>query len=216
MTTPAVYGKARRHLGRRDPVMKGLMASVGPCRLRPDAGDPFFLLVRSIVSQMISTKAAAAVFARVQAAVGKPGLTPAGVRALSEAELRSAGLSGAKARSLRVLAERALSGELPLDRLEKLSDEEIETHLLPVPGIGRWTVEMFLIFGLGRLDVLPVADLGVRAGARDVYGLAELPTRNELLEMGEVWRPFRTVASWYLWRSRGVVRQSAEGKRKKA
>jgi DNA-3-methyladenine glycosylase II len=208
MTTPTIYGNARRHLGRRDPHLKQLMSTVGPCRLRPDAGDPFALLVRSIISQMISTKAAAAVFARVQAALGEAGLTPAGVRALSEVDLRAAGLSGAKVRSLRSLADRAVSGELPLDRLEELADEEIAAHLLPVPGIGTWTVEMFLIFGLGRLDVLPVGDLGVRAGVRDLYGLAELPTAAELFARAEPWRPYRTVATWYLWRSRGAVPQS--------
>lgn len=186
------------------------MAAVGPCRLRPDAGDPFALLVRSIISQMISTKAAAAVFSKVQATVAKTGLTPAGVRALSELELRTAGLSGAKVRSLRTLAERAVSGELPLARLAELSDEEIAAHLLPVPGIGTWTVEMFLIFGLGRLDVLPVGDFGLRAGVRDLYGLTELPTRAEVQERAEPWRPYRTVATWYLWRTRGAVPQSGD------
>jgi DNA-3-methyladenine glycosylase II len=208
MTTPIIFGNARRHLGRRDPHLKELMAKVGPCRLRPDAADPFALLVRSVVSQMISTKAAAAVFAKVKAAMGESGLTPAGMQALSDADLRAAGLSGAKARSMRSLAERALSGELPLDRLPELTDEEIAAHLLPLPGIGKWTVEMFLIFGLGRLDVLPVGDLGVRAGVRDVYGLAELPTAEELTARAEPWRPYRTVASWYFWRSRGFVPQS--------
>jgi len=208
MTTPTIYGNARRHLGRRDAHLKQLMSTVGPCRLRPDAGDPFALLVRSIISQMISTKAAAAVFAKVRGALGEPGLTPAGVLALSEADLRAAGLSGAKVRSLQSLANRAASGELPLNRLAELTDEEIASHLLPVPGIGTWTVEMFLIFGLGRLDVLPVGDLAVRAGVRDLYGLAELPTAAEMIARGESWRPYRTVASWYLWRSRGAVPQS--------
>jgi DNA-3-methyladenine glycosylase II len=188
--------------------LKQLMSNVGPCRLKPDAGDPFVILVRSIISQMISTKAAAAVYAKVQAALGNGGVTPAGVRALSETDLRAAGLSGAKARSLRALAERSLSGELPLARLEELTDEEITGHLLPVPGIGVWTVEMFLIFGLGRLDVLPVGDLGLRAGVRDTYGLAELPTAANLFKRAEPWRPYRTVATWYFWRSRGAVPQS--------
>lgn len=205
---PAIFGVARRHLGRRDPVLKGLMSAVGPCRLRPDAGDPFALLMRSVVSQMISTKAAAAVFAKVQAAAAATGLTPAGVLALTEAELRAAGLSGAKVRTFHTLSKRVVGGELPLHRLEELTDEEIAAHLLPIPGIGVWTVEMFLIFGLGRLDVLPVRDLGLRAGVRDTYGLAELPTFAELEERAEIWRPYRTVATWYFWRSRGAVPQS--------
>ncbi len=205
---PPVYSRARRHLGRHDPVMKELTGLVGPCRLCPDAGDPFALLVRSVVSQMISTKAAAAVFAKVRAALGENGLTPKGVRAVSDAHLRTAGLSGAKVRTVRELSDRALDGRLPLGRLEELTDEEIEEHLLPVPGIGRWTVEMFLIFGLGRLDVLPVADLGLRAGVRDWYGLGDLPTVARLEEIAAPWRPYRTVATWYLWRSRGFVPQS--------
>src|ERR1700722_13164720 len=121
MTTPTIYGQARRHLGRRDPLLKQLMSTVGPCRLRPDAGDPFALLVRSIISQMISTKAAAAVFAKVQAAAAQTGLTPAGIRALPEADLRAAGLSGAKARSLQEPADGGFGGQLPLDRLEELT-----------------------------------------------------------------------------------------------
>jgi DNA-3-methyladenine glycosylase II len=208
MTTPALFGSARRHLGRRDPVLKELMAAVGPCRLRPDPGDPFALLVRSVVSQMISTKAAAAIFAKVRAALPGERLTPAGVRAVSEARLRAAGLSGAKVRTLRALADGAASGALPLGRLGELTDDEIAGHLLPLPGIGTWTVEMFLIFGLGRLDVLPVGDFGLRAGVRDVYGLDELPSVAELRERAEPWRPYRTVATWYFWRSRGFVPQS--------
>jgi DNA-3-methyladenine glycosylase II len=208
MSTPTIYGKARRHLGRRDPILKQLMSVVGPCRLQPNHGDPFALLVRSIISQMISTKAAAAILEKVKATAGDGGLTPARISALAEAELRSAGLSGAKVKSLQTLATRALSGEVPLSRLHELTDEEITSHLLPLPGIGVWTIEMFLIFGLGRLDVLPVGDLGVRAGARDVYKLAELPTPAELRAIAEPWRPYRTIGTWYMWRSRGAVPQS--------
>lgn len=208
MTTPAFYLKARRHLGRRDPLLKQLMTAVGPCTLSPNAKNAFELLVRAIISQMISTKAAAAVFARVAATMQGAKVTPQALMAVPEGELRAAGLSGAKVRSLRTLAERAASGELPLHRLAKLTDDEITAHLLPLPGIGPWTVEMFLIFGLGRPDVLPVGDLGLRAGVRETYGLAEMPTAVELREMGERWRPYRSVATWYFWRSRGGVPQS--------
>jgi DNA-3-methyladenine glycosylase II len=208
MSTPAIYAQARRHLGRQDPLLKQLMAAVGPCRLQPSAADPFMLLVRSIVSQMISSKAAAAIFAKVKAATGEAGLTPGGVAALSEIDLRTAGLSGAKVRSLHDLARKSLTGELPLGRLEELTDKEIAEHLLPVSGIGQWTVEMFLIFGLGRLDVLPVADLAVRAGMRDLFKLDVLPKAPEMFARAEPWRPYRSVATWYLWRSRGGVPQS--------
>ena len=184
------------------------MSTVGPCRLQPDAGDPFALLVRSIISQMISTKAAAAVHAKVKVALAGA-VTPEAVCATSDSELRAAGLSGAKVRSLRAIAVRAVSGELPLHRFREMCDDEIAEHLLPLPGIGQWTLEMFLIFGLGRLDVLPVADLGLRAGVRTLYGLRELPTAANLTAMAETWRPYRTIATWYFWRSRGAVSQSA-------
>ena len=110
--------------------------------------------------------------------------------------------------ALKDLAERAVSGALPLARLGEMSDEEVIDVLLPVRGIGRWTAEMFLIFSLGRLDVLPVDDFGLRAGVRDVYQLPDLPNRVALRERGEPWRPYRSIATWYFWRSRGGVPQS--------
>jgi 3-methyladenine DNA glycosylase/8-oxoguanine DNA glycosylase len=122
--------------------------------------------------------------------------------------LRGAGLSRAKVLALKDLAERAVSGELPLDRLPEMSDEEVIECLVEVRGIGRWTAEMFLIFSLGRLDVLPVDDFGLRAGVRDVYQLPDLPSRAALRERAEPWRPYRSIATWYFWRSRGGVPQS--------
>lgn len=201
------FRTARRHLGRRDPVLKRVLGVVGPCTLRPDSGG-FAMLVRAIIAQLISTKAARTIHARVEAAVGKAGLTPAAILAVGEEVLRGAGLSGAKARSLLDLARRVAEGELPLDRLPELPDEEVIAHLVPVRGIGTWTAQMYLIFSLGRLDVLPVDDFGLRAGVRDAYGLDELPGRTRLVEMAEPWRPYRSVATWYFWRSRGFVPQS--------
>lgn len=202
-------GKARRHLSRRDPLLAQLIKHVGPCTLQPGA-EAFPSLVRAIVAQMISTKAAKAVLARVETALLPHGLTPAAVAATSAETLRSAGLSRAKALALKDLAERSGNGLLPLDRLTEFSDEEVVDYLLPVRGIGRWTAEMFLIFSLGRLDVLPVDDFGLRAGVRDLYQLPELPARAALRERGEVWRPYRSIATWYFWRSRGWVPQSKE------
>jgi DNA-3-methyladenine glycosylase II len=202
-----VFRKAQRHLSRREPLLRPIIKRVGPCTLQP-GGNAFELLVRAIISQMISTKAAVAIGARVVAALEPHGLIPSAVATASEEVLRGAGLSRSKALALKDLASRAESAELPLDRLAELSDEEVIECLVPVRGIGRWTAEMFLIFSLGRLDVLPVDDFGLRAGVRDVYGLPELPNRADLRERGEAWRPYRSIATWYFWRSRGFVPQS--------
>ena len=204
---PDLFRTAQRHLARRDPVLKRIIAAVGPCTLRPDP-DGFRMLVRAIISQMISTRAAASIFARVEQAVAG-GLTPASVLALGEPALRAAGLSGAKARSLADLAARVHDGRLPLDRLPEMTDDEVIARLVPVRGIGRWTAEMYLIFCLGRPDVLPVDDFGLRAGVRAEYGLPALPGRAPLRERAEPWRPYRSIATWYFWRSRGFVPQSA-------
>jgi DNA-3-methyladenine glycosylase II len=205
--TPDVYQKARRHLARRDAVLKRLMSAIGPCTLRQNP-DRFAALVRSIISQQISTKAAAAIAARLQQTLGSAGLTPDGILALSAEELRAAGLSAAKARSMHDLAEKVQSQTLPLHTLHRLSDEEVITNLVPVRGIGRWTAEMFLIFSLGRLDVLPVADWGLRVGVQRQYSLVEPPAKARLVELAEPWRPYRSIATWYFWRSHGAVPQS--------
>jgi 3-methyladenine DNA glycosylase/8-oxoguanine DNA glycosylase len=135
-------------------------------------------------------------------------LKPAAFLRLTDESLRAAGLSANKVRSLRDLAEKVHTKAVPLARLHEMEDEEVIAHLLPVRGIGRWTAEMFLIFSLGRLDVLPVDDFGLRAGVRDVYTLGELPDKASLIERAEAWRPYRSIATWYFWRSRGVVPQS--------
>lgn len=201
------FRKAQRHLSRRDPLLRQLIKRVGPCTLQP-GGEAFPLLVRAIISQMISTKVAKTIAARVEDALHPVGLAASAVAAASDEVLRGAGLSRAKVLALKDLAQKALSGELPLDRLPDMSDEEVIASLVSVRGIGRWTAEMFLIFSLGRLDVLPVDDFGLRAGVRDVYELTELPNRAELRERGEIWHPYRSIATWYFWRSRGAVPQS--------
>jgi len=184
-----------------------LIKHVGPCTLQPGA-DPFSSLVRAIIAQLISTKAARTIAARVEALLHPHELTPRAMSAVSEEKLRSAGLSRIKAQALIDLASRAENGELPLDRLTELTDDEVIERLIPVRGIGRWTAEMFLIFALGRLDVLPVDDLGLRAGVRELYRLPALPVKAQLRQLGEVWRPYRSVATWYFWRGRGGVPQS--------
>jgi DNA-3-methyladenine glycosylase II len=204
------YQKARRHLARRDPVLKELIRQVGPCTLQLHP-DRFITLVRSIVSQQISTKAAASIYKRLEASLKPKRVRPATLVAVSEKTLREAGLSEAKARSVLDLAQKVHRKEVPLDKLHELDDEEAIQSLIPVRGIGRWTAEMFLMFCLGRPDVLPVADLGLRVGVQRQFGLAEQPGRAELEKLAEPWRPYRSIATWYMWRSLGFVPQSEPG-----
>jgi len=204
---PALVAKGRRHLARRCPVLKQLIRTVGAYTLQPDGSNRFGMLVRSIVAQQISSKAAMAIHGRLVQAVGNP-VTPKALLKAKDDVLRAAGLSAGKLLSLGDLAEKVHSREVPLDELHTWHDEAVIEHLIPVRGIGRWTAQMFLIFALGRLDVLPVDDLGLRAGTHRAYGLPELPRRKELEALAEPWRPYRTIATWYFWRSLGAVPQS--------
>ena len=206
MSTPE-FLKARRHLSRRDAVMKSLVRAVGPCTLQTN-DDHFAVLAKSIVSQQISTKAALAISARLVKSLGRRGLKPAAVLDLDDETMRAAGLSANKQKSLRDLASKCHSKEVPLKDLPGMSDEEVIAALLPVRGIGRWTAEMFLMFSLGRRDVLPVGDFGLRNGVMKNYGLPDLATKAQLEEFGEPWRPYRSIATWYVWRSLGPVPQS--------
>ncbi len=203
----ASFAQAQRHLSRRDPVLRRLIRSVGPCTLTYRA-DRFGSLVRSIISQQISTKAAAAITARLEQLTGADGLTPTSILALSNESLRGAGLSTAKALAVCDLADKVQNQTVAIKRLHRLPDDEVITQLLPVRGIGRWTAEMFLIFSLGRLDVLPVDDWGLRSAVQKQYALDEPPVKEVLRELAEPWRPYRSIATWYLWRSLGVVPQS--------
>ena len=195
------YTKARRLLARRDPILRDLMRRHGPCGLADSQHtDPFQALVHAIISQQLSTKAAATIATRVDALLdGLP--TPARVAAVSDAQLRSAGLSGQKVSYLRDLCDRIADGSLPLDTLDCMPDEEVIAALTRVKGIGRWTAEMFLMFRLHRPDVLPVGDLGIVKAVQRAYRLRTLPSPTRLLRLGESWRPYRSVACWYLWAS---------------
>jgi methylated-DNA-[protein]-cysteine S-methyltransferase len=193
---------AAAHLRAADRVLRALIDRVGPCRLEPARGQSLFAaLAEAIVSQQLTGRAAATIFARV-CALWPGGLDAACVLDAPEEALRGAGLSGAKQRALRDLARRTLAGELPTMRqLGRMDDETIVERLTVVRGIGRWTVEMLLIFRLGRPDVLPLDDYGVRKGYARAFGLADLPPRAQLEKRGERWRPYRSIASWYLWRA---------------
>jgi len=181
-----------------------VIREVGPCGLQIAAAEsPYQALFRSIVYQQLNGTAAAAIHARACKLFGSRRCpSPRQVSGASLELLRSAGLSRNKSEALRDLARRALAGEIPTRaRAERLSDDEIVELLTEVRGVGRWTVEMFLIFSLGRPDVLPVDDYGVKKGFASAYGRRVLPKPKELASHGERWRPFRTVAAWYLWRA---------------
>ncbi|MEO7145714.1 MAG: DNA-3-methyladenine glycosylase, partial [Bryobacteraceae bacterium] len=160
----------------------------------------FQTLVRSIVYQQLSGKAASTIFSRLAAKAGDP-LTPEAVLRLRPATMRALGLSQQKTKYIRDLAARTRKGEIDFARLAALADEEIVGHLTQVHGVGVWTVHMFLIFALRRPNVLPTGDLGVRAAIKKAYGLPELPTPAEMETIAQGWHPFCSVASWYLWRS---------------
>lgn len=193
-------------LRRADPVLRELIDSIGPDGLGdPRAGRPadhYGALVRSIVGQQLSTKAARAIYGRLTERYGGRTPTPAEVLADDPDELRaSAGLSHAKVRYLRSLAEHVQNGSLELERLDELPDEEVIAELTAVKGLGVWSAHMFLMFHLQRPDVLPVGDLGIRNAVKRLYGLDEPPGPAELSEIAEPWRPYRTLACRYLWRS---------------
>jgi DNA-3-methyladenine glycosylase II len=192
---------AVREVARRDPVMGAFIERVGPMKLRASRGlDVFTALAASIVYQQLAGRAAAAIHGRFLALFG--GLpTAEAVLDTPLERLRSVGLSGAKAASIADLAAKVVDGTVPRDGWSRLSDEQILERLTAVRGIGRWTVEMFLIFDLRRLDVWPVDDYGVRKGWARLHGLPELPKPRELQAEGERFRPYRTVAAWYSWRA---------------
>jgi DNA-3-methyladenine glycosylase II len=204
---PTHYTSARRHLSRRDPILKKLIKQVGPCTLRTST-DRFAVLVRSIISQQISSKAAMSIGDRLTTLLGKRGIHPLAIDKVDDATLRSAGLSASKIRAIRDLTNKVLAGDIQLADIHEHDDEAVIEQLLPVFGIGRWTAEMFLIFALGRLDVLPLADLGLRVGMQRQLEMADIPTREHLIELAEAWRPYRTIGTWYIWRSFGPVPQS--------
>ena len=195
---------ARAYLIDRDPRLGRWIDQVGPCRLEwQSAQSPYEALLEAIVYQQLTGKAAATIFGRL-CALFDAGRAPrpGELAATPEERLRAVGLSRAKALAVKDLAAKARSGRVPTrGRMERMGDEEIIERLTVIRGIGRWTVEMLLIFGLGRPDVLPVSDYGVRKGYARAFGRRELPTPAQLLRRGERWRPYRSVASWYLWRA---------------
>ncbi len=206
---PLTYDPAAAvaHLRAADPVLAGIIDAVGPLTLEPRDGS-FRSLGRAIFFQQLAGPAARAIMNRVLAALGtdeERWCQPQQMLAAPEEALRSAGLSRQKATYLRDLAEKFASGALSEDEFHHLDDEDVIQRASTVKGIGRWTGEMFLIFSLGRPDVLPVDDLGVRRGMQLAYGLPDLPKPDEMRKIAEPWRPYRSGGTWYMWRSLGVA-----------
>jgi 3-methyladenine DNA glycosylase/8-oxoguanine DNA glycosylase len=206
---------AAAHLASRDPRLGRIIERIGPPRIPFDAAaSTFEALAQAIAHQQLTGKAAATIHGRVCALFPRKRIRPDALLALADEQLRGAGLSRAKVLALRDLASKTLDGTVPSIRaLHALEDDAIVDHLVQVRGIGRWTVEMLLIFRLGRPDVLPVHDYGVRHGFMLAFGKRRMPLPAELAKHGERWRPFRSAASWYLWRAVELARKgkSAQG-----
>jgi len=198
----AVNKGALAHL-RTDPAMAGLIDRIGPVKLRPRRFPPFQSLTHAIIHQQLSGQAAGTILGRFRALFGEDGFpNPEAVLKASPERLRGAGLSRPKASYILGIAQKAVDGHIPtLDECDRMTDAEIMERLTSIKGVGRWTAEMLLIFNLGRPDVLPVDDLGVRKGFQYAYGKRKLPEPEQLARYGLQWSPHRTTAAWYLWRA---------------
>jgi DNA-3-methyladenine glycosylase II len=207
------HRRAVTHLRKSDPRLAAVIDSVGTCTFAPAEHLAHFTAIsRSIVFQQLSGKAASTIYGRFAALF--PDGTPVADALLDmpDETLRAVGLSRQKIGYLRDLSERVVAGAVPIDTLHELSDDEIIAALTSVKGIGRWTAQMFLMFRLGRPDVLPDLDLGIQKGIQRAYRMRKLPTPKKVLEVGAKWAPYRTVASWYLWRSLDATAETRQGK----
>ena len=202
--------EALRHL-RRDAVLKRVIRQVGDCTLKPARRQPYEALVRAIAHQQVHGRAAEAILGRFIALCPELGFpTPEAVLALPPEAMRGAGLSANKVLAIRDIAEKAALGVIPnRAAARRLSDEVLIERLVALRGVGRWTVEMLLIFTLGRADILPVDDFGVREGYRVAAGLPDQPKPKVLAEIGEAWAPYRTTAAWYLWRAADLAKEGS-------
>jgi DNA-3-methyladenine glycosylase II len=193
---------AVRHLKKSDPILCAIIERIGPCRM--EFGPPeFHSLAEAIVYQQLNGKAAVTIFNRFAALAGDP-LTPEGILKLSDAQMRSVGLSKQKSSYLRDMAERAARGELDFSCLPGMTDDEVIKHLTQVKGVGVWTAHMFLIFTLRRPNVLPTGDYGVQAAIKKHYKKRKLPKPEQMEKIARPWEPYRSVACWYLWKSLDV------------
>ena len=197
-----MHRRAIRHLRAADPGLAGIIGRVGPFRLVPHSeGTHFDYVVRCIVGQQLSGKAAATIYQRVRGAYGDEAPTPAQLLKTPDTTLRAAGLSGRKVEYVKELAARAQARSIDILRIHEMGDDDVMETLVSVRGIGRWTAQMVLMFRLGRPDILPELDLGVQKAVQQLHRMRKLPTPEKLQKIGAKWAPFRTYASWYLWRS---------------
>jgi DNA-3-methyladenine glycosylase II len=217
-----MHRAAVRHLKRIDPKLARVIERVGPCRLEPRLdGTHFDHVARAIIYQQLSGLAARTIYTRFEALYGGRPPAPGELLATPDERLRAVGLSRQKLGYLKDLAARVASGEVPIETLHELRDDEVIAALTRVKGVGRWTAQMFLMFRLGRPNVLPDVDLGIQKGIQLAYGMRKLPTPKRVLEVGAKWEPYCTVACWYLWRSldspaRAAATPEASRKRKAA
>ena len=200
LTKPESIQKAKRYLGRRDPVLRDVMRRVGEFSLKIESGG-YEVLVRAIISQQISTAAAKTIRQRLEELMPKKKIHPESVNGLSDEQLIGAGISTQKRGYLRDLTLKTLDGTLDFRRIAAADDESAIEELIMVRGVGRWTAQMYLLFSLGRPDVFATDDLGLKNACRHLYGLSESPARAELEQLAERWAPWRSIASWYLWRA---------------
>jgi DNA-3-methyladenine glycosylase II len=203
------HAKAQRHLSRRCPVMRDVIKRVGPCTLVPFPHDPFTLLVRCVISQQISTKAAQSIFDRLATACGGPPIESKVLARLTDKQLAACGLSGGKQRTLRALVTHFDANPRFSTDIETTDDDTLREQLTAIKGIGPWTVDMFLMFGILRPDVLPVGDLGIKVGFQLLFKLDEHPAPQEMIELAKPWTPYRTIACWYIWRALEAAKQQA-------
>jgi DNA-3-methyladenine glycosylase II len=197
---PSLIRRAIRHLKSSDRVLAGLIEIHGACTIKPALNHPFHALVSSILSQQISAGAARTIKGRMFSLLDAQVFTPEGILKMSPGDYRSAGLSRAKTEYIRGLSLAVKKGQLDFSSLRECDEEEIISRLVALSGVGRWTADMFLIFGLGRPDILSVNDTGLKRAFRLAYNLRQMPSADEMISIGEPWKPYRSVASWYLWR----------------
>jgi DNA-3-methyladenine glycosylase II len=195
-----------RHISEADPKIRQLVETLGPIEFEA-GGDPFESLVEAIISQQLSGKSARAIFGRLKAASGCEVIEAQALKRMHVSRLRKAGVSPQKIRYLRDLSSRVTNGKLDLSGLKEMDDNEVVRVLDEVKGIGPWTAHMFLLFTLGRPDVLPVDDLGIQMAIKRVYSLRKLPTTKKIEEIASKWHPYCSVASWYLWHSRNIQQE---------
>jgi DNA-3-methyladenine glycosylase II len=194
--------KAINHLKKSDPTLRAIVERVGPCRM--EFGEPVFhSLAEAIVYQQLNGKAAVTIFKRFAALAGEP-LSAEGIAKLTAEQMRSAGLSKQKSSYLRDMADRTIRGELSFTHLPEMTDEEVIKHLTQVKGVGVWTAQMFLIFTLKRQNILPTGDFGIRMAMKKHYHKRKLPNPVQMEKIARPWEPYRSIASWYLWRSLNI------------